>query len=131
MKTRPYGTTNAYCVTNLQKDYHPLRAVIMEFIATAVFVFVLCSMWDNRNKSNTSYLSLKRGLAVFGLVVAAGPFTTCSLNPARSLGPAIIMNAWTEHWVYWVGPFMGALLASSLYKISFWPPPSKDGADNS
>jgi aquaporin Z len=34
-----------------------------------------------------------------------------STNPARSLGPAIISGEWTSWWIYWIGPFTGALLA--------------------
>lgn len=61
------------------------------------------------------------GLAV-GLTVAAdalmgGPLTGASMNPARSLGPAIATGQWSGHWIYWVGPLAGAALAALTYEF--------------
>jgi len=45
-------------------------------------------------------------------------YTGGSLNPARSLGPCVILHSFEHyHWIYWVGPILGSLLASSLYKL--------------
>ncbi len=38
------------------------------------------------------------------------------MNPVRSLGPAFVMNKWPSHWVFWVGPILGSLLAAYLHK---------------
>ncbi len=59
------------------------------------------------------------GLAV-GATVAAdaltgGPLTGASMNPARSFGPAVASGIWTAHWIYWLGPLLGAALAVLLY----------------
>lgn len=40
---------------------------------------------------------------------------TC-LNPARAFGPALMTNYWTYHWVYWVGPIGGGLVAAALVR---------------
>lgn len=42
-----------------------------------------------------------------------------SLNPARSLGPAIFANVWAYHYIYWIGPLTGAIMAGGLYRF-FW-----------
>jgi glycerol uptake facilitator-like aquaporin len=47
---------------------------------------------------------------------SSGAYTGGSLNPARSLGPAIFANEWEHHYVYWIGPIAGAIVAGFLYR---------------
>ncbi|KAK8611068.1 hypothetical protein V6N13_131132 [Hibiscus sabdariffa] len=60
------------------------------------------------------------GFAVFLVHLATIPITGTGINPARSLGAAIIFNkdkAWDDHWIFWVGPFVGALLAALYHQV--------------
>nr|XP_032641419.1 aquaporin-5-like [Chelonoidis abingdonii] len=41
------------------------------------------------------------------------------MNPARSLGPAVLTGIWDHHWVYWIGPLLGAVLAGLSYEFLF------------
>jgi aquaporin TIP len=63
-------------------------------------------------------------LAVVGMVVILGqlvgaPLTGGSMNPAGSFGPALVAGVWNNHWVYWLGPFIGAAVAIFVYDVCF------------
>jgi MIP family channel proteins len=55
------------------------------------------------------------GLAVTFDILAGGPVTGASMNPARSFGPALVHGDFTYHWIYWVAPMVGAVLAAVIY----------------
>lgn len=60
------------------------------------------------------------GLTVAAAVMVAGPLTGASLNPARTLGPALYGH-WDMHWVYWLGPVTGACAAAWVDRLLFTP----------
>jgi len=67
------------------------------------------------------------GLTVSADILAIGTLTGAAMNPARAFGPAIAASiggadyAWGTHWIYWVGPILGGILASVIYKNIIWP----------
>ncbi|XP_061300376.1 aquaporin-4-like [Pezoporus flaviventris] len=66
------------------------------------------------------------GSAVAAGALAAGPVSGGSLNPARSLGPALVTGVWDDHWVYWLGPVLGSLLAGLCHEFLLAPGASRD-----
>ena len=57
------------------------------------------------------------GLTVGFCAMMGGPLTGASMNPARSLGPAVAGGSWDAHWIYWVAPVTGMLAAARVYEF--------------
>ena len=56
------------------------------------------------------------GLTVAFDILAAGPVTGASMNPARSFGPALVYGDFNFHWCYWLAPIAGAVAAALMYQ---------------
>jgi len=89
------------------------NALCGEIVMTAVLVLVVLETAINkRNTIARSQAPLAIGFAVFCAHAVLLPIDGCSINPARSLGPAIVSGTWPgTFWVFIVGPFLGALAA--------------------
>lgn len=89
-----------------------ISEVILTFFLTMV---VLAVATDDRARGAFA------AIAIGGYVAAAatgwGPVAGASMNPARSFGRALASGIWTYHWVYWVGPILGAVPAVFSYEI--------------
>ena len=46
-------------------------------------------------------------------------YCACSVNPARSTGPAVVARQFDNFWIFWAGPFIGAIIGSVLYETAF------------
>lgn len=58
------------------------------------------------------------GLALFVAELLGVYYTGGSLNPARSFGPDVVLKTFSHyHWIYWVGPLLGAIIAAGFYKM--------------
>lgn len=55
------------------------------------------------------------GLTVAVDILVGGPLTGAAMNPARVFGPALAAGFWESHWIYWIGPAIGASLAAYIY----------------
>ncbi|XP_068144119.1 aquaporin [Drosophila tropicalis] len=107
------------CVTVLATDITVLQGVFIEFLITCCLVAVACSVWDPRNAKFKDSVPVRFGLCVSSLILTAGLFTGASMNPTRSLGPAVWNNSWEHHWIYWIGPLVAGLVASLIYRFAF------------
>ncbi len=92
-----------------------LQCLILETVLTFILMFVILGSGLDR-RAHIGFAGIAIGLTV-GLEAAfMGPITGASMNPARSLGPALIGGIWEHHWVYWVAPIWGAQLAVAVYR---------------
>jgi MIP family channel proteins len=57
------------------------------------------------------------GLTVTFDILAGGPVTGASMNPARSFGPALVQGNFHLHWCYWVAPIVGAVIAAQMFHL--------------
>ncbi len=92
-----------------------LQAVMWEIILTFFLMFVIIAV-----ATDTRAVGVMAGAAI-GITVMigafiGGPITGASMNPARSLAPAIAQGELKFFWIYILGPFLGAILAALLYQ---------------
>ncbi|XP_043706582.1 probable aquaporin PIP2-5 [Telopea speciosissima] len=98
-------------------------ALAAEIIGTFVLVYTVFSATDPKRSARDSHVPvlapLPIGFAVFIVHLATIPIDGTSINPARSFGAAVIYNKdkpWDDHWIFWVGPFIGAAIASFYHQ---------------
>ncbi|EAW13465.1 aquaporin [Aspergillus clavatus NRRL 1] len=91
------------------------QGLFIEMFLTAQLVFVIIMLAVVKQKS-TFLAPVAIGLAFFVAEMIGDYYTGGSLNPARSLGPDVINRSFPGyHWIYWVGPLLGSLLACGFY----------------
>jgi aquaporin TIP len=89
-----------------------------EIILTFALVFVVfATAIDPKGPGTIAPAAI--GLTVLVDHLIGVPVTGASMNPARSFGPALVSGSWANHWVYWIGPLIGAILAGLLYERVF------------
>jgi len=103
---------------SLASDVTVGAGLLTEIILTFALVFVVfATAIDPRGKAAIAPMAI--GLMVLVGHLFAVPLTGASMNPARSFGPALVGNDWADHWIYWVGPVSGALLAAITYQYVY------------
>jgi len=90
------------------------QALVLETILTFILMFVILGSGLDR-RSPKGFAGIAIGLTVGLEAACMGPITGASMNPARSLGPAVVASIWQHHWIYWVAPILGAQLAAIVY----------------
>ncbi|KAK2583179.1 hypothetical protein KPH14_009199 [Odynerus spinipes] len=116
------GNPNAaagLCVTVIYPGVTIIQAILIETLCTSFILCAACATWDPRCAHTTDSTAIRFGFSVVAISLAASPYTGCSMNPARTFGPAFWNSDWRDQWVYWVGPTLGALLGTYTYQILF------------
>jgi glycerol uptake facilitator-like aquaporin len=90
----------------------------LEMVLTFILVFVVfATAMDPRGPSNLAPFAI--GIAVVVIHFVGVPLTGASVNPARTLGSALVTGEWADHWIYWVGPLGGGAIAALTYEYVF------------
>jgi MIP family channel proteins len=91
-------------------------AFVYELVLSAFLMFVIISV-----ATDTRAVGAAAAIAIGGTVgldaLFGGPVTGASMNPARSLGPALVSGTWTDFWVYVAGPVVGAAAGALAYQL--------------
>jgi MIP family channel proteins len=93
------------------------QAIGLEAIATFMLAFVVFGTAVDSKAPKIGGLAI--GATITAGILAIGPFTGGSMNPARSFGPAVASGIFEGQAVYWVGPIVGAILAGLIYEYLF------------
>ncbi|KAJ8893267.1 hypothetical protein PR048_005858 [Dryococelus australis] len=100
----------------------PLQGFGIEFFLGFILLIVVFGVCDANRSETKGFAPLAIGLTISLGHLVAIDFTGSSMNPARSLGSAVLSGVWDNHWVYWLGPILGGLSAALIYKHAFSAP---------
>lgn len=92
-------------------------ALWLETLVTAIFVAVILQSSRSERVRGTALLAIPLTLVVAHLALIA--VDGCSVNPARSFGPALVGGQWTDFWIFVVGPLVGGVLGAIVHAMLF------------
>ncbi|KAL6962781.1 putative aquaporin TIP3-2 [Sarracenia purpurea var. burkii] len=100
-----------------------LNALLLEIVMTFGLMYtVYATAIDPKRGSLGTIAPLAIAFILGANIMVGGPFDGASMNPARAFGPALVGWRWRNHWIYWLGPFIGASLAAVLYEFAIIQP---------
>ncbi len=104
---------------DLQANVSVMGGVLAEVIFTCVFVLVVLGATAKTNGATNNFAGLAIGLSLVLVHLVCIRYTGTSVNPARSIAPAIFQGgtALANLWVFIVGPFVGGALAAGIWKM--------------
>ena len=96
--------------------------VVIEAVITFFLIWVIFASAVDPRGSFQQISGLGIGFTIaFGVLMAYG-LTGGAMNPARAFGPQLVGNHWSHFWVWYVGPFAGAVIAASVYELLYLRP---------
>jgi aquaporin Z len=85
----------------------------LELLMTAIFVSVILQSSRSQRVFGTALIAIP--LTLVAIHLAAIPTSGSSVNPARSLGPALVGNEWSDFWIYLTAPLIGAAIGAAIH----------------
>ncbi len=102
--------------TQVAEGYSLLDGFLIELIATALFLFVITAVATDK-RAHPAIVGLAIGSALLVVQLFAGNVSGGSVNPARSLAPALISGNFSDLWIYLIAPFIGAVIGVVGYEF--------------
>ena len=90
-----------------------VEIILTFFLVTVIFMTAV------HKKAAAGIHGISIGGMIFLLHLVGVPLTGASMNPARTLGPAIASGFWEFHWIYWVGPIIGGIIGGLIMNYVF------------
>ncbi|KAL2468102.1 Aquaporin NIP1-2 [Forsythia ovata] len=103
-------------LTTYSSSTTDLEAIIWEFIITFILMLTIRGVASD-DRANNELSGVAIGATVLINALVAGPITGASMNPARSIGPAVVSGVYKNQWVFVVAPTIGAIAASLIYSL--------------
>ncbi len=94
----------------------------IEVVLTFFLVWVIFATAADPRGAFRSVAGLAIGFTITLDIYMGGPFTGAAMNPARALGPQLVQGVWSDFWVWYVGPVIGAVLAALAYEWLYLRP---------
>ncbi|XP_027358546.1 probable aquaporin TIP-type alpha [Abrus precatorius] len=99
-----------------------VHMLILEIIMTFGLMYtVYATAIDPKRGAVSNIAPLAIGLIVGANIFVGGAFDGACMNPALAFGPSLVGWRWHYHWIFWVGPLIGAALAALLYEYVVIP----------
>ncbi|KAI0059225.1 aquaporin-like protein [Artomyces pyxidatus] len=103
--------------TFLAQGINAAQGVFIEMFITAALVLAVLMLAAEKHRT-TPFAPIGIGLTLFACHLFAVYYTGAAMNTARAFGPAAVTGfGYKKHWIYWVGPFLGSLLAAGFYSV--------------
>jgi aquaporin TIP len=95
---------------------------VLEAILTFFLVWVVFATAADPRGAFTIVAGFAIGLTIAADILIGGPLTGAAMNPARAFGPELVQNYWSNAWIYYIGPCLGAGLAALAYETLYLTP---------
>lgn len=113
----PDYSRDEFGINIINSDVSRGQAFGIEFLGTFLFVFAYFSSLRKKNDKLIPK-ALPSGVSIASAHLFATGATGCGINPARTLAPAIFHNAWSNHWIFWIGPILGGIIGAFTFEYT-------------
>ena len=110
----PNGKAVNFGAPALASGINLFGGILIEAVFTFLLVLTIYGVAVDK-RSPPGPIGLAIGVIVIVALLVAGPLTGAALNPARAFGPALVSGFWTNQFIYWIGPVIGAVIAGLVY----------------